>query len=51
MDVTRLITFLETKNYDAANLIDIGFDDQDIGDGFAVVGESEETEEGEKESE
>jgi hypothetical protein len=43
--VEKIIIFLEEKKYDFENLIDIWFDDQDIGDGFAVVGESDEKEE------
>ncbi|MFA6080070.1 MAG: hypothetical protein WC753_01155 [Candidatus Gracilibacteria bacterium] len=38
--VERIIAFLEEKKHDSENLIAIGFDDQDIGDGFGVVGES-----------
>jgi hypothetical protein len=43
--VEKIIIFLEEKKYDFENLIDIWFDDQDIGDGFVVVGESDEKEE------
>ncbi len=37
--VEKIILFLEEKKHDSENLVDIWFDDQDIGDGFGVVGE------------
>lgn len=40
--VERIIAFLEEKKHDAENMVDIWFDDQDIGDGFGVVGEVDE---------
>jgi hypothetical protein len=42
ISVERIITFLEDKNHDAEHLVDIWFDDQNIGDGFGVIGEEEE---------
>lgn len=49
--VEKIITFLENKKNDSANLIDIWFDDQDIGDGFGVVGEGEDRENSEDDKE
>lgn len=48
--VERIITFLEAKKYDSEHLVDIWFDDQDIGDDFTVLDEeeSEESEEWEE---
>lgn len=45
--VERIIAFLEEKKHDAENMVDIWFDDQDLGDGFGVVGEAEEEKEDE----
>ncbi len=49
--VEKIIVFLEEKKHDSENLVDIWFDDQDIGDGFGVVGESQEEESSEDDKE
>ena len=49
--VEKIIVFLEEKKYDSENLVDIWFDDQDIGDGFGVIGEEGEDESQEEEKE
>jgi hypothetical protein len=41
ISVERIIAFLEEKKYDAENMVDIWFDDQELGDGFGVVGEAD----------
>ncbi len=39
VSVEKIITFLEERKYDTEHLVDIWFDDQDLWDGFGVVGE------------
>lgn len=39
VSVERIIAFLEERKYDSENMVDIGFDDQEMSDGIGIIGE------------